>query len=104
MFPDVATDRGDQGRHAAECPAPQTLARNLGKEAFDEIEPRRSGGREVEMKARVRGQPGRHGGVLVSAIVIENEMDVLPARRLAIDHVQERDELAVGVARLTALN
>ncbi len=53
MFAHVAANGGDKRRHAAEGPPAQTLARNLGEEALDEIQPRGPGRGEVEMKARV---------------------------------------------------
>src|SRR5262245_36327987 len=56
------------------------------------------------MTARMGGAPRLNQGMLVRPVVVENEVDGLPARRLPIDQVQEGDELGVGVARLTALD
>ena len=58
----------------------------------------------MALKARVGGAPRLDHGMLVRPVVIENEVDGLPARRLPIDQVQEGDELGVSVARLTPLN
>src|SRR5262249_28654782 len=102
MFTDVAANGGDQGRHAVEGPPAQALAGDLGEEALDEIQPGSASRGEVEMKARVRGEPCLHRRMLVGAVVIENEMDILAPRGLPIDSVQEYQEL--GVARLTALD
>ena len=45
------------------CPGrEQALARNLGEEALDEIEPGGTGRGEVEMKPRVLGEPRLHRG------------------------------------------
>jgi len=58
---DVGANGGDEGRHAAERAPPQALARNLGKEALDEIQPGRAGWGEVEMKPRVVREPDEWG-------------------------------------------
>ena len=87
MFADVAANGGDQRRHTAEGPPAQALAGNVGEEAFDEIQPRRSGRREVEMNPRVLHEPRLHSRMFMGAIVIENEMDVAAPRGLPIDGV-----------------
>jgi hypothetical protein len=104
VFANVAANGGDQGRHAAEGASPQALARDLGEEALDEIEPRGSGRGEVELKPRMLPEPRRYRRMLVRAVVVENEMNGLTARRPLIDGVQKRDELGMGVARLTPLD
>src|SRR2546430_6169060 len=56
------------------------------------------------MKPRVVREPRLHRGMLVCAVIVENEMDVPAARRLPSDRVQERDELRVRVVGLTAID
>jgi len=90
MFANVAPNGSDQGGHTVECTPADALARDLGEKALNEIQPRSAGRGEVEMKARMLREPRLHCGVLVGAAVVENEMDVLTARRVAIDRVQER--------------
>src|SRR5215510_14961845 len=80
------------------------LARDLGEEALDEVQPGRTRRGEVEMKAWMGGAPRLNHGMLVRSVVAENEVDGLPARGLPLDQVQEGDELGVGVARLTPLD
>jgi hypothetical protein len=104
VFADVAPNGGDEGPHAAERASAQALAGDLSEEALDEIQPGGSGRGEVEMKARVFREPRLDQGMLVGAVVVQNEMDVLPARGLPINRVQECQEFAVGVARLTPLD
>src|SRR5438552_17293182 len=98
VVPYVRANRGDEGGDAAEGPAPDSFARDLGEEALDEVQPRRPGGGEVEVKPRVLAHPGLHGRVRVRAVVVQDEMDVPTARRLPIDLVQEDEELGVRVA------
>jgi peptide/nickel transport system permease protein len=104
MFANVGPNRRDKGRHAAKGAPAETLAGDLGEEALEEIQPGRSGRGEMEMNPRVRQEPGLHRRMLVGAVVVENEMEVLAARGLPIDDVQERNEFGVGVARLTPLD
>jgi hypothetical protein len=47
-------------------------------------------------------EPRRHRGMLMRAVVVKNEVEVLTARRLLIG--QERDELGMGVPRVTPLD
>ena len=75
------------------------LVGELAEEDLDEVQPRARGRREVQVKARVFGQPGLHGGVLVDGVVIEDEMDLQPVGDLAVDRAQELEELDVAVAR-----
>src|SRR5262245_64322194 len=49
-------------------------------------------------------EPRRHRGVLVRAVVIEDEVELVPAGRLPTDRVQEGEKLGMGVPRLTALD
>src|SRR5262245_31011384 len=104
MFADVAATRGDQSRHTAERAPSQTLAGDLGEEAFDEIQPGRPRRCEMKVEPRMLREPGLHRRMLVRPIVIENEMNVAPPRGLSIDRVQEGQKLGVSVARLTALD
>lgn len=63
VFAEVAVDGDLQIEDALEDTAADSLARYLGEEAFDEVEPGRRGGDEVEMEARMALQPGHHVGI-----------------------------------------
>ena len=52
---------------------------------FDEVEPRRAGGDEVESEAGVAVEPGPHVGVLVGAVVVDDEVDSLGLVDGAVD-------------------
>src|SRR5665213_1600480 len=65
--------------------------------ALDKVEPRTQGGREVEMEARMLGQPGLHVRVGVSAVVVDDQMHIEPSGHVAVDGLQEDQELAVAV-------
>ncbi len=59
---------------------------------------------EVEVKPCVLAHPRFHGRVLVRAVVVEDEMDVLLAGGLAIDLVQEGEELGMRMARVASVD
>lgn len=95
MLVDVAVDGGlkiDDGSEDAAADAP---AGEDGEEALDGIEPGGRGGREVEGPSRVPRQPGAGLGMFVGPVVVKNDMDDLSSRDLALDRVQEADELLV---------
>src|SRR3989442_14381467 len=100
VFAHIGANRGDESRNAAEGPASDPFARDLGEEALDEIQPRRSGGGEVKVKARMLDHPRLHGRMLVRAVVVQDEMDIPLAGSLPIDLVQEGEEFGVRVAAL----
>ena len=53
----------------------ETLACELGEEAFNGIKPGRRGRGEVEGPARVTGQPSAHPRMFVGGIVVDDGMD-----------------------------
>ena len=93
-------DRLLQLGDAGEGAAPDALARDLGEEALDEIEPGRAGRREVQLEARMLGEPRLHLGRLVRPVVVEHEVDVEVLLHAPVDPLQEADELLGTVARL----
>ena len=48
--------------------------------------------------ARVAGEPAQHLGMLVSSVVVEDDVDHLAGRHRALDGVEEADEFLVPVA------
>ena len=68
-----------------------------GKEPLDRVEPRGRGRREVEGPARVPSEPCPHLGVLVTAVVVEHDMDQLAGRDVTLETVEEANELLVAV-------
>ena len=70
----------------------------FGEEAFDGVEPRRRGGREVEHPARMAGQPLADLGMLVGCVVVDDGVDFLSLWHLRFDVIEEADELLVAMA------
>src|SRR3954468_4214354 len=96
--PDVVMDGADQVAHAAERAAPNAFAGDLGEPAFDLVEPRRTGGREVQTIARARGQPLLHLWMLVGSVIIEHQVDVQSGINGLVNATEEAQELLVTVA------
>ena len=53
----------------------EATLRQFCEEALDGIEPRAGGRCEVEGEARIAAEPGTHLGVLVSGVVVEDDVD-----------------------------
>ena len=77
---------------------PEPAPREFGKEALDGIEPRTRGWREVESPAWMTVEAGADLVLLVRRVIVEDHVDGLVRRHLALDAVEEADELLVAVA------
>jgi hypothetical protein len=88
MIDDEAVDGGLEIDDALENPA---LGED-GEEVLDGIEPAGRGGREMERPAEVSAQPFDHLGMLVGGVVVEDGVDGLAGRDLALDGVQGADD------------
>jgi hypothetical protein len=63
------------------------------KPAFDEVQPGRAGGREMEMKPRMANEPPAHARGLVGAVIVENEMHREVGWHLRVDGLKEFEKL-----------
>src|SRR5271165_1038056 len=88
-----AVDRGLEVGDGSEDAALETALGQDGEEALDGVEPGGRGRGEVERPARVAREPSPHGGMLVGGVVVDNRVDRLSDRNLALDGVEEADEL-----------
>jgi hypothetical protein len=86
-------DGGLQIGHRSEDAAFESSLRQGGEEALDGVEPGCRGRREVKGPTWIADQPLSHGGVLVGGVVVEDRVDGLSGGDLALDGVQEADEL-----------
>src|SRR5581483_9335954 len=84
--------------NGAKDAALQPLLGQFGEIALHRIEPGAGRGREVKAESLVASQPSQNGGVLVSGIVVENDMDGLSGGSLGIDGVEKAYELFVAVS------
>ena len=69
------------------------MPRQLGQEALDGVEPGTRCRGVVEHEARITVEPGADLGMLVGAVIVEDRMDDLAGRHLALESVEETYEL-----------
>jgi hypothetical protein len=87
---DEAIDGGLELDDAFEDAALEAPLGEDGEETLDGIEPTGRGGREMEAPARMTPSHSITFGVLVSGVVVEDGVDRLAGRDLALDGVQNR--------------
>src|SRR5512145_2319800 len=92
-------DFANQLTDASEGAAANRLVGDQRKEALDEIEPGRVRGHEVHVPARPCGKPSLDSGMLVRAVVVQNQMHLQIAWHGLLDVTQEPEELLVTMAR-----
>ena len=80
---------------ALEDAAADPLAGDLGEEAFDEIEPRRRGGREMQTEPRMQRQPLLDVRMFVGGVVVHDYVQIKVFRRPFVNDAEEPDELMV---------
>ena len=85
----ITFDRCLQFTSAAEGAAPDLLGGQSREEALDEIDPRSSGRREVNVEARTLGQPAMDQGDLVRPVVVHDQVDVETGRDVGVDSVEK---------------
>ena len=97
---DEGVDLLDQVFHAAErAPADGALG-DQTEPARYLIQPRGIGGRVVEVVARPLCQPSSYSGMLVSGVVVDDEMNVEILRHAGIEAAEEGEKLLMPVAGL----
>jgi hypothetical protein len=74
--PDVVLDCLYEIANAAEGASPNLFPSDFSKPAFYLIEPRRTGGGEVNVVAWPFGQPFLHLRMLVGSVVVEYEVNI----------------------------
>jgi len=66
----------------------QTLLGQFRKVSLHRVKPRAGRGREVKEEPLVACQPRQNGWMLVSGVIVENDMDRLSSRKLGVDGVE----------------
>ena len=85
---DEAIDRGFKLDDGMEDAALQALLGQFRKVSLHCIEPGTGRGREVKEEALVACEPRQNGWMLMSGVVVENDMDCLSSRKLGVDGVE----------------
>ncbi len=82
----------------SEYAALETLLCELGKEAFDSVEPGSGCRGEVEDKPLMFFEPCHDVGMLVGGVIVDDDMDRLFLVNSGLDDVQKKpDELVMGI-------
>lgn len=95
---DVAAQFASQIGHRGEDATCNDLALDFGEPEFHLVEPRRIGGSEVKLHARMAGDEFANQWGFVGSEVVEDDMNFLPTRAQRYDLFEEGDEVAAGVA------
>ncbi len=97
-------DSGDKVFDAAEAAAADGLLGNETEPALDLIEPGSVGGSVVHVKAGPLGQPEAHLGMLVSRVVVDDQMNVQLWGHRLVDALEKAEKLLMTVTRLALGN
>src|SRR5579875_2464333 len=97
---DEFLDAANQLADTAEAAPADGLLRNQSEPAFDLIERGGISWRVMNVIARPLGQPQAHLAVLVSGVVIDNQVYIELGRDGSIDALQECQEFLMAVTRL----
>jgi site-specific DNA recombinase len=102
MPPDHGPGGGSSDDPANRPGAPNGVSSHLRlrQPGFNQVQPGRTGGDEVEVKASPLGKPGLHVGVGMSAVVVQYQVQFEILRVLAIQLAQEPQELLVPVLEM----
>ena len=92
---DVGADGHDEFFQVVEDAAPEPILSEVAKETFVHVQPRRAGGSEVQMKARVPHQPALHFGVLMGGVVIADQVKLPIGRDGLVDQAEKLEPLLV---------
>ena len=82
---DVAVDFLDEVGGGVEGAAADGTLGDEGEEAFDLVEPRSIGRREVNVPTPTACEPSSDLGMLVGGVVVDDEMDVELGRHIGLD-------------------
>src|ERR1019366_7540420 len=96
---DPFMDRGFEFRDIMEHASSDALARDLGEEPLDEIDPRAGCWGEVELETLLPGEPALHLLCLVRSAIVDDEMQIEADGSLAVDLPEELQVFVCPVAR-----
>jgi hypothetical protein len=92
-------DRVFKFRDIMEHASSDALARDLGEEPLDEIDPRAGCWGEVELETLLPGEPALHLLCLVRSAIVDDEMQIEADGSLAVDLPEELQVFVCPVAR-----
>src|SRR3954471_16023076 len=83
------------------CATSDVFLRKCSKPAFHHVDPGSAGGSEVHVEARALGQPSADGSGFVSAVAVQNQMDLQRGGDTVIDGVEELAKHAAAMRAVT---
>ena len=99
MTVDVIADGLGEILHVVEGATAQALLGEVPEPPFDQIEPRGTGGREMNGKAAMPGQPYFDPRMRMGAVIIQDQMESQLGRRFSIQFAQETEKFLVPMPR-----
>ncbi len=84
--------------NALEATSPNAFFREVSEPPLHEVEPGRTGGREVQVKSRMATQPRLHFDLGMCPVVIQYQVQGNTLRELPVQMTQETQELLVPVS------
>ena len=100
MAVDVSADGHDEFLQVAEDATAEPILSQVAKETFHHVQPGRAGGSEVQMKARVSRQPALDFGVLVSGVVVADQVELPIQRDGLVDQTKKLEPFLVAMPLL----
>jgi len=98
MIFEVIMDRLDQIGDAFENTATDPFVSNLPEPALDQIQPGTGCGNKMQIEPWMPFEPGFDSRMLVGAVIVDDEMEIITGGSVGIDFTQESDKLLMPVA------
>ncbi len=101
---DVIINGVNENRYIMEGAAPEFLFSEVSEPAFDKIEPGRRSWSEMEMETWMTREPSFNYGMLVSCVVVHNDVQIEFGQRLIVDLLEEAYKFLVAMSGHTFTN
>ena len=98
MISHILCDRADEFADIVETASTDLLVRQLPEPPLDHIQPRTGSRDEMKLKTRMSFQPGFDARVLVSPVIVHDEMQVEVLWRLSVNFLKKANELLMSMA------
>ena len=92
-------NRTNQCRDIIETSAANLFLRQLSEPPLHHVQPRAGCRREMKMKARMPAEPRLNARVLVSTVIVYDEVELQIGRCLAVDLLEKSNKLLVSMPR-----
>ncbi len=97
VFINELSDSHDEFFGIVKYAAPQSVLGEVAEEAFDHVQPRTAGGREVDMKPGMTSEPSLHFRMFVGGVVVNDQVKFFVRRRHLVNHAQELQPLLMAM-------